>query len=623
MLSLQTGYYPGGRMPPKSILSPMPAPTNPAGNGAGNALAPAPPAAAPSAGGAGGGANPYQGILDAYHQRYGARSLGGGGMMQRTNTLADTYGQQNRNRALMQWAQQQKAYIDSKKAPPAPPKMNIAQPGGPTNWWANYGVQTVAKPGTPPPAAPGMAPPPTPAPMPYGTPTVIPSPGGYPGVRQPINAPMVPQGVPTTGSSPRSPVPVPLNAGQAASPPIRPIPQPASPGWTSSLSGAPVPQYGPPASPAMPPTGNPYVDQAISQTQAAQDQANAANQARYDESLRLNDQGGYNQLADQNATRAGLKNDVAQGTAAKMGYLGNAYGDLTDLLNSQRQSELGFADTQHGVETGLANQFGQAATARNDRTLKNELGTLNAQAQAAGLASTSVPQAGIRGAFDDSALRQQQIDEDVARQKLGIEQGYGGQRLGLMGNLDASQLGLGTNFASTGYGALSQGADQNLNLDSAYGSDRQNLLNLLRTDREGILQSKTDQAPDINLLAQLLSQARGGGTYPNFNLSGYGTGGGYGQALAAMQAMAGRQHATGQGFRAGGYSGGGDPFASSFDLTGGLNGPVPAAVYGGSIGTGGPPNGYLMYGSSDPNNPNNYVNYVNGIPYDRDGGYAT
>lgn len=303
----------------------------------------------------------------------------------------------------------------------------------------------------------------------------------------------------------------------------------SAPGWTSTTAGGPGNPAPPPPTPAnLAQTGNPQVDAQISAVQQQQAQANAANQQRYDELLRLNDQGGAGQLQDQTATLSGLQNTIDSGQSNKLGYLGAQQDYLNNMLGGQKSDELGFIDTQHGVTTGLANQYGDVEHQREDLALKSQLGALNQYAINSGLNTTSAPLAGMGQAFDTSALRQQAIDEDKANRMLGVEEQYTGQRLGTMSNLDASALGLNQGFANQGYGAVSDASNQTLSADSAYGQQRAGTLANLQNQRSGIIESRTDQGPDVGLTAGLLSQARGGAFLPAYGQAGYGYGGGFG-----------------------------------------------------------------------------------------------
>ncbi len=154
--------------------------------------------------------------------------------------------------------------------------------------------------------------------------------------------------------------------------------------------------------------------------QADLDRANAANEARYQEALGLNQSGG----------------------AAQQANLKQGYSDL-----------YAYGDANKAEQMGLVSQIGGAARVREQQATARQLGSSSQSLTGRGLGNSTVVDSVNRGIADDSALRNRELDEADAGRKLGVSQHNGDQGFnarqryadsstGLMGDLQSQRLGI-------------------------------------------------------------------------------------------------------------------------------------------------------------------------------------
>lgn len=260
--------------------------------------------------------------------------------------------------------------------------------------------------------------------------------------------------------------------------------------------------------------------------------ANQANEQRYNEALGINAQSKQDQLG-----------------AMQSGY-GNVYG----TIGQNKGEQMGFLNDNLQAQQDLTANFGNTAHERENRRLASQNANSVQSLVGRGLSNSTVQDSVLKGNATDSAFLQNGIDEDVARQRLGIQSHYGDQGLDTLGRngsaLAAAQL--------------------------SYADQVPNTIRNADTQRVGIIESRTDNGPNVDAYAHYLSQpgALGGGGYGygggpsngrprGFDLGrggggdqggGYGDGGGAGiDPVAFMQ-----QYLQGSGY--GGGGGGGNPY---------------------------------------------------------------
>lgn len=221
-------------------------------------------------------------------------------------------------------------------------------------------------------------------------------------------------------------------------------------------------------------------------------------------------------------------NDLQQeSNLANMGR----YAQELGLNASNKGEETGFLNSQHDRMLGLAGSFESSQMQRNERGYKKQVGDMRADMAGRGLFNSTIPDKMKRGYYDDYQVRNDEIAASANQQRLGVEDSYTGRYAGTLGRLN----------------------DQRLNL----------------------INSRTDEPPNLSLYAKLLSQPGMAGGMGGGGMYGGAAGGG-GMTISRQDGMSG---VTSQQFMPGNYSGihqGGqtfglvqNPFASSGGSSGG------------------------------------------------------
>ncbi len=210
-----------------------------------------------------------------------------------------------------------------------------------------------------------------------------------------------------------------------------------------------------------------------------------------------NDASVYGDLAGMNAQSYGLGRDFSgEGLntlrGANQQQFGVAAGTGADQLRNLDQSGRDMMNIQQGADAAML------GTAQNANRDMYGLGVANDSRQ------VDAMQSGNRDI--------QQLSDAYAR--LGI------------GALDANnqqQMAIAQQMMNMQYGDMQNTNNQQLAIANAYGNNRAGLLDSLRTGREGVMERRTDNGPDMNAIYALLSQARGG-SGGGYGFSGGGSG---------------------------------------------------------------------------------------------------
>jgi hypothetical protein len=218
------------------------------------------------------------------------------------------------------------------------------------------------------------------------------------------------------------------------------------------------------------------------------DEAQAANQARYDEGLGLirggrdeilGDLGDtYGSLFDRNneagdalQDRIGtggqqLRKDQQAGFAAAgknaksrgselTGYTDSGYAALGDQAAQSGSRQMDFLNQQQQGMLGLLNSQSNAEYEREARRHTNASSEATQNLISSGLLNTSTRPAIQRGIDDDSALREAEIGDRRLNKAIGLADSYTGRGLGVMGNADSAALNVGQNAINAGLGVRS------------------------------------------------------------------------------------------------------------------------------------------------------------------------
>lgn len=238
--------------------------------------------------------------------------------------------------------------------------------------------------------------------------------------------------------------------------------------------------------------------------------ANAANELRYGQLLDLNQQGGAAQLGDQNQTYA-ANSGLLQGQGQKQDqFLQGQYGQMLNTAGQQRTGQLGFQDQQRAAQMGNLDQFSDAGKQLEEQNRQAQIGNMQSSLQSRGLRGSTVVDSLSQGINNASQLRQMQLNDQTLDRRMGVEDQYTGRYGQTLANQDQTQLGLMNAEAGNRFGAMQSNDSAQANLANQYGANRNNLMGNLLGQRSGIIERRTDVAPNPAIALAYLNQARGG-----------------------------------------------------------------------------------------------------------------
>lgn len=209
--------------------------------------------------------------------------------------------------------------------------------------------------------------------------------------------------------------------------------------------------------------------------------ANAANEARYQQALGVNQSGQANQLGKLDQSYGNIYNTISGNQTGQMGFLNGVLGQQQALIG-------GLGGTQHEEET---------------RRLNSQLGSNAQSLTGRGLGNSTVVDSMAKGYQSESAFNQRAIDDALNQQKLGVLGQYGAQGGQVLANTGNQMVGAQTGYAGALQGNLAQNQAQQI----------------------GIIESKTDQGPNIQAYMNALQQAGSQGGAGAFGGGSYGGGG--------------------------------------------------------------------------------------------------
>lgn len=192
-------------------------------------------------------------------------------------------------------------------------------------------------------------------------------------------------------------------------------------------------------------------------------------------------QQGRQQQAVLDRGREDVLGSVASGRQELADYLGGREQAINQLLGSQRQGQMGFAEQQRQRALDLLAGISDAKLRREEQRRRALEGQLASNLIDRGLQKSSVGLAHNRAIADDSALRENEILDQRAREILGVENTYGSQGLGILGDLDAAARGTAGQFTGLGASNLQNARQADLAARDQYGrAGYQDLLGINR-----------------------------------------------------------------------------------------------------------------------------------------------
>lgn len=237
--------------------------------------------------------------------------------------------------------------------------------------------------------------------------------------------------------------------------------------------------------------------------------ANAANEARYQDLLGLNQQGRNEMLADLNASTGALQQQNNANTQSLVGYTQAGAQGLRD------QAAAGYGDIFRFLTSGTqrqeqtAGQFSDAEQKLEAQRYGARQGEIRQEMLDRGLRNTTVDQPLLEEAALQNSIRTGLINDRNLDRQLGIQDSYIGRGVNVLGEGTRAGLGAAETGYRLGFDAMAGGQRQGLGIAANYANARQGVLDNSRQERMGVIERRTDEAPDLSLFYSLMSQPQG------------------------------------------------------------------------------------------------------------------